>query len=221
MNVSQAVPGRGELSKFVVNREGWEAIKQTLYDFQAYPAAGATTLNFFATPVGQGGKTLSDTNMNLAGQLPTNQEFLVTGLQVHFYPGTPTVAKSMPSAQGLVVVATNINDSYIFRRAGNLEFIIGSKPYLQEAPLVKFPPKNTFHLEAAYSAQPAGASTAAARSTYADAVGIPYALNPANLLLTSNQNFAISLNWPEGVQAITDAARVGVVLDGILYRRSQ
>lgn len=218
--ISQAVPGRGELSKFVVNRAGWEAIRTSLYDFQAYAAAGVTTLTFFSLPIGQGGKTLSDTNMSLAGQLPTNQEFLVTNIQIHFFPGTPTVAKSMPSAIGAPVVATNVNDAFIFRRQGNLDFIIGSKSYLQEAPLMKFPPRNTFHLEGAYSGTTA-LSALANRSTYGDAAGLPYLLNPANLLLTSNQNFNVSLNWPEGVQAITDPARVGVVLDGFLYRRSQ
>lgn len=218
--VSQAVPGRGELSKFVVNRAGWEAIKQTFYDFQAYAAAGVTTLNFFALPVGQGGKTLSDTNMTLAGQLPTNQEFLVTGIQVYFLAGTPTVAKSMPSIFGAPAIASNVNDAYIFRRQGHLIFTIGSKDYLQEAPLFKFPQKNSFHAEAGYAGTTA-LSAGARATTYGDANGAPYMLSPANLLLTSNQNFSVSLNWPEGVQAITDPARVGVVLDGILYRRSQ
>lgn len=219
-NVRNQVPNREVLSQYVVNRAGWEAIKQTLYDFQAYSAAGESVLNFFALPVGQGGKTLSDTNMTLAGQLPTNQEFLVTGIQVHFFPGTPTVAKSMPSAIGVPVAATNVNDAFIFRRQGHLEFIIGSKPYLQEAPLMKFPPRNSFHLEAGFSGTTA-LSALANRSTYGDANGVPYLLNPANLLLTSNQNFSVSLNWPEGLQLITDPARVGIVLDGILYRRSQ
>ncbi|MGZ7265373.1 hypothetical protein ACXWP3_09695, partial [Streptococcus pyogenes] len=65
--MKQAVPTRAELSKYSVNRPGWEAIKQSLYDYQAYAAAGQTNLTFFALPVGQSSKTLSDTNMTLAG----------------------------------------------------------------------------------------------------------------------------------------------------------
>lgn len=215
------IPNRGQLSQFVVNRAGWEGIKQTLYDFTSYAAAGENTLNFFATPNGQGGKTFSDTNMTLAGQLPTNQEFLVTGLQVIFFPTVPTVAADMPAFFGAQANLDSINDVYIFRRSGNLTFIIGSKPYLQEAPMSRFCPKNTFHLEAAVADQTTIAADLQTRVGYADVVGVPYVLAPGSLLLTSNQNFSISLNWPEGLQAITNPARVGVVLDGFLYRRSQ
>lgn len=220
-NVDSNVPNRQALSQYVVNREGWEAIRTTLYDTQAYAAAGVTQLSFFSLPIGQGGKTLSDTNMNLAGQLPTNQEFLVQSIEVTFYPATPTVAAGMPAVFGAQLAATSINDAYIFRRSGNLQFVIGSKPYLQEAPLMKFPSKSDFTLSAALSDITTAGANMQSRIGYATAAGRPYMLHPASLLLTSNQNFSITLNWPEGVQAITNPARVGVVLDGFLYRRSQ
>lgn len=215
------VPDRSQLSQYVVNREGWEAIKQSLYDFQSYSAAGETQLTFFALPVGQGGKTLSDTNMTLAGQLPTNQEFLVQSIEVVFFPTTPTVAAQMPGAFGAQAAAEIINDTYIFRRSGNLQLIIGSKPYLQESPLLKFPQKARFDVDAAAADQSTSGADMQTRIAYANACGRPYLLDPAPLLLTSNQNFAVTLSWPEGVQAITNAARVGVIMDGILYRRSQ
>lgn len=219
---SPQVPNRKMLSQYVVNREGWEGIKQTLYDFQPYAAAGSTQLNFFALPIGQGGKTQSDTNMTLAGQLPTNQEFLVQSIEVHFFPTTPTVAADMPSAIGARAVANALNDEYIFRRSGNLNLFIGSKTYLEEAPLQKFPPKAYYDITgSAASDTTTAAADAAFRATFAKACGRPYMLHPASLLLTSNQNFAVSLNWPEGAQAITNPARVGVSLDGFLYRRSQ
>lgn len=221
MKTLPAVPNRAQLSQYVVNRAGWEAIKQSLYDFQTYPAAGANVLNFFSIPNGQGGKTFSDTNMTLAGQLPTNQEFLVTGVQVYFFPTTPSVAAQLPAAFGAQAAASLVNDQYIFRRSGNLDFVIGSKSYLQEAPLMRFPPRNTFHVEAALADATTAAVDTQSRIAYADAVGVPYLLTPASLLLTSNQNFNVSLRWPEGLQAIANDARVGVVLDGILYRRSQ
>ena len=214
------IPSYNDLSQFNVNRDGWEGIRQSLYDYQAYAAAGHTQLTFFAVPTGQGGKTLSDTNMNLAGQLPANQEFLVQSIEVHFLPTVPAVAADNPAAQGVKAVANIVNDVYRFHRTGNLKFEIGSKPYLQEAPLGRFPAKTYFEINAA-TALAGEVADAQARIAYAHSAGRPYLLAPANLRLVSTQNFQITLNWPEGVQDITNPARVGVILDGILYRRSQ
>jgi len=207
-------------NEFNVNRPGWEKIRQSLYDSAAYPAAGVTQLNFFAQPVGQAGKTLSDTNLELAGQLPTNKVFLVQAVEIYFFPTTPTVAADMPAAFGAEAVAAIVNDAYIFWRSGNLRFLIGSKDYLQEAPLQKFPSSRQFHLEATV----ADASTAAAdlqsRIAFASSVGRPYQLDPP-VLLIENQNFSVTLNWPEGLQAITNPARIVTSLEGVLVRRSQ
>lgn len=222
------IPGRSQLANYEVNREGWEGIRQSLYDYQAYAAAGSTLLTFFAQPLGQGtavlgagAKTLSDTNMTLAGQLPANQEFLVQSIEVAFFPTTPTVAAAMPAATGAIAAQVHINDGYIFRRAGNLQFIVGSKPYLQEAPLMKFPTKQQFSVEGAMSDTTTAGAAQNNRIGFPIVSGRPYMLSPAAVLLTSSQNFSITLNWPEGAQAITNPAKVGVILDGVLYRRSQ
>ena len=214
------IPSYDGLSQYNVNRPGWEAIRQTLYDYQAYAAAGATQLTYFAVPTGQGGKTLSDTNMNLAGQLPANQEFLVQSIEVHFLPTVPAVAADNPAAQGIKAIANIVNDAYRFYRTGNLQLVIGSKPYLTEAPLGRFPTKVAFTINAAV-ALAGEVADANSRIAYAQSTGRPYLLAPTNLRLVSTQNFQVTLNWPEGVQAITNPARVGVILDGILYRRSQ
>lgn len=218
------VPSYTDLNAFNVNRDGWEAIRQSLYDSVAYPAAGAATLNLFSLPVGQGvgfggaAKNLSDTNMTLAGQMPANQEFLIQSIEVLFLPTTPTVAAQMPAASGVTAVAALVNDAYIFGRSGNLVLTIGSKAYLQEAPMMRFPAKAHFGLHAAVSDTTAATSQ---RIAFGKAQGRPYMLQPANLRLVSNQNFGVALNWPEGLQAITNPAWVKVILDGILYRRSQ
>lgn len=219
--MNQAVPTRAQLSKYSVNRPGWEAIKQSLYDYQAYAAAGQTNLTFFALPVGQSSKTLSDTNMTLAGQLPKNQEFLIQSIEVFFSPTTPTVAAQMPAAFGAQAIAQIINDSYIVGRAGNLTLTIGSKPYLQEAPLGRFPQKAAFTVDGALADVTSAGASLQSRLAFGQWRGRPYLLDPAPLLLPENQNFSVSLAWPEGVQAITNPGRIGVILDGILYRRSQ
>jgi hypothetical protein len=217
----QKVPSRQQLAEYSVNRPGWEAIRQSLYDYQAYQAAGHSQLTFFAAPVGQGGKTLSDTNMTLAGQLPKNQEFLVQSIEIFLSPSTPTVAAAMPSVFGAGAASVQVNDNYIIGRSGNLNLTIGSKPYLQEAPLGRFPQKASFEIEAGASDATTAGANLAYRTAFGKWVGRPYQLAPVPLLLPENQNFTVTLNWPEGVQAISNPARIGVILDGILYRRSQ
>jgi hypothetical protein len=223
------IPSYTDLSAFNVNRDGWEAIKQSLYDTAAYPAAGINQLSFFTLPVGQGvsvlgtpaAKSLSDTNMTLAGQMPANQEFLIQSVEVVFLPTTPTVAAAMPAFFGTDAISGLVNDAYIFYRSGNLNLNIGSKSYLQEANLMRFPPKAYFDIAAAVESATTAAASLQSRIAFATARGRPYLLQPANLRLVSNQNFSVTLNWPEGLQAILQPAEVRVILDGILYRRSQ
>lgn len=224
------IPNLADLQKYVVNREGWEVIKQSFYDSAVYAAAGQVALNFFSTPIGQGVaalgggvKTLSDTNMNLAGQLPANQGFLIEGIEVSFEPTTPSVAAQLPAAFGAQAIAQIVNDSYVFRRSGSLTLTIGSKPYLQEAPLMKFPASSDFAVSAALADVTTAGASLQSRIAYGKAVGRPYSLGSAPIFLTANQNFGVQLAWQEGVQALpsTNPARVRVSLFGLLYRRSQ
>jgi hypothetical protein len=215
------VPNRTQLSQYSVNRPGWEAIRQSLFHFQAYAAAGTTQLTFFQTPIGSATGQGSDTNMQNAGLLPTNQEFLVQSIEVYFFPTVPAVAAANPSAFGAQAVAAAVNDAYLFGRTGNLAFVIGSKPYLNEAPLGRFPGKVHFAVDAAVADISTTGASMQSRIAVPYWVGRPYLLSPADLYLISTQNFSVTLNWPEGAQAIANPARVGVVLDGYLYRRSQ
>lgn len=98
--------------------------------------------------------------------------------------------------------------------------VVGSKPYLQEAPLGRFPSKTHFEVAGAVADVTTAGAALQSRIAFGHWAGRPYQLT-APIKLTSSQNFSITLNWPEGVQAITNPARVGVVLDGLLYRKSQ
>ena len=221
MNGNQGnVPSIAQLGQYDLTLPNWEAITQSLYDRVTYAAAGQTSLSFFATPNGSGGKTLSDTNLQLSGQLAANNQMLIQSLELRFCYTTPTVAANMPAAFGAQAVAAQVNDTYIFYRAGNLQLVIGDKPYLREAPLGKFPPKTNFRVDAALADVSTAGASFQSRIANAFIDGRPYLLK-APLRLGENQGFTLTLNWPEGVQAITNPATVQCVLDGIFYRKSQ
>jgi hypothetical protein len=213
-----------DLNKYNVNLEEFEKVRNSLYDSVTYPAAGASTLRFFNTPRGQGGKTQEDTNLDLAGQLPTNQLFLITSIELIFLPNFAQTAGSRHAEFGAQAAQEIINDAYAFRKAGSLTFRIGSKDYLEEAPLQKFPSKTSFSVKggAALSDTTTAGANAQSRIGAADACDRPYMIEPP-LLLIENQNFSVSLNWPNGAQSLPSGedAKVFCVFDGMLFRRAQ
>lgn len=208
-------PSIADLAKYDVNRAGLvEGIWNPLYHRQTYAAAGQTLLTFFQTPVGNAATpTNAETNMLAAGQLPRPQEFLCTGIQVHLRsPAAPS-----RTAAAATTIGTNWNNvDAVFESLSWLNFTIGSKAYVIDGPLSKFPPM--FGLD---GNQAASMWAAAAQSTvfdYARPTGRYYAIAPVRI--PANQNFSVSLNW-SAVQAIAASTYITVVLDGYLYRLSQ
>lgn len=202
--------------KYAVNRPGQiEAVRQPLYDYQAYAQAGQTSLTFFGTPQGQGGKTLADTNMEAAGALPNPKRFLALGVSVQFFPGTV-----LPGVGPVAAAIDNfVNDVWkVFSSQGWLELFIGSKAYL-DAPINAFPCITRLNGFAGMSDATTAAAGLFVRTSYAASSGAPFQLNPP-LMLEPTQNFKVTLNWPTAV-AIANAGRIGVHLHGILYRNSQ
>lgn len=210
------VPSIADLSNYAVNRSGqYEVIGSSLYDFTSYAAAGQTELNFFQTPQGQGGKTLADTNMEAAGSLPAPKNFLVTSLEINFWPGVN------PGLFGAQVAAQYLNDVWTLAKSGYLEFYIGSKNYIQEGPLGVFPANNGLVVAAAVADQTPAAAASQTMVDYANLGGKPYIL-PSPIALVSNQNFRVSMKWPTAVALpSTTNARIGVRLRGYMYRLSQ
>ncbi len=220
MNHSK-IPTLADLQQFDVNRRGeYEGIRQTFYDSTTYVLAGQTQLQFFQTPRGQSSKTIADTNMTSAGQLPQPQHFLVESIEILLFPGV------LPTTKATTIAETEFaNDMYTVEKSGSLNFFIGSKTYLEEAPLGRFPPKTKMGSESAHAIselQAVAADSELQVSTdYAAWSGRPYYLDPP-VLLVPNQNFSVTLNWPAVVALPSGAdAKVFVVLDGILYRQSQ
>jgi len=178
-----------------VNMRGTqEVIFAPRYDYQTYLAAGQSSLTFFQNPIGQNGRTILDTNMESAGQLPAPQSFVITSIALEIYPS------AAPSADA----GTNIDDVYNIAKGGALSLRVGSKNYVEQAVLGNFP--STHRL---------GGFTDA---DYAAMTGQIYQITP--ITLPESQNFSVKLSWDAPV-AITADARIGVQLRGFLYRNAQ
>jgi hypothetical protein len=205
-----------DLAGYAVNREGQnEVIWQPAYDYQVYPAAGSTQLTFFQTTVGTGGSTLANTNMRASGQFPSPQEFLCTGIQVFFNP--PGVIMQVGTATATAV--DNWNDvNNVMQGLGWLEFFIGSKPYLDDAPLSKF--TQQFKLGGVAALATGDPAVTYQSLEYATHCGKYYAITPVKI--PKNQNFNVTLNFPALIPLTgAEVGRIGVILDGFLYRLSQ
>jgi len=179
-----------------------EGIWQPLYDYQTKTAAATATQRFFIDPIGTVGKTQADTNMELSGQIPKGQAFLITGIQVELYPG---------ELVGQATIAEFADDVYDFYKGGALKLKIGSKDYVTQGNLMKFAPVNRLGVSGS-------SGTTAVNYLYACATGREFAIK--DLLLESNQNFSVELLELAALPSTNDA-RVGVTLNGFLYRNAQ
>lgn len=202
-----------------------EVIREPLYDTLNYAIAGQTSLNFFAVPMGQGTsvfggtKTYNDTNMDIAGSLPAGKDFLIESIELLFLPGGAITQEGLdPQA----VTGSFADDVYTFCKQGALELFVSSKPYLHQAPLMKFPPAQRLCVDSAASDTTTAAATQLTMAQYASGAGAIYKLSPSPVLLTSVTNFSVKLTWPSAVALPSGV--IGVVvctLGGVLYRRVQ
>lgn len=221
----------------VTNPGQSEIIRNRLYDYQLYPAAGSTQLLFFSAAVGQGitsapgatvgsAKTLWDTNMQIAGALPSGQSFLIESIEVLFMPGSVSTANTYTPAAIGIFNATAAqarfgasDDVNLFYQSGMLELNILSKNYLRETPLGCFPPKAWLTVEGSTASN--AAATSVVGTQVAKAVGRPYYIEPT-ITLQPAVNFEVKLSWPALVPTPSGFnGRVGMLLDGAFMRASQ
>jgi len=232
----QSMPTAADFNARRVTNPGQsEIIRQRLYDYQLYPAAGTTQFSFFQQAVGSGltsavggtvgaVKTLFDTNMTLPGSLASGSAFYIESVEVLFFPGSVTttntytpIGQSVFNATAAAAVAAAANDVNTFYQSGMLELNILSKNYLRETPLIAFPPKANFNLDAALTSN--SATTGEVALLQARAAGRPYYIDPA-ISIQPAVNFEVVLKFPAAV-ALTFNARIGVILDGYFMRASQ
>ncbi len=207
-------PSLEQLEQYNVNVEGQpEVIFQPIYDFQEYPVAGFGELAFFQVPEGQAGKTFDDTNMSLTAALAVPINMAITDIQVWFFP------QNVVSETGNAV-ALNWNDAYTVLRQGNLQLEIGSKEYLVDAPLLKFPPASRLAGQAALSDTTTAGAAQLTKIDYASAAGMIYNIVPLRLI--SQQNFVVRVRFTPAVALpSTVAGRIGVHFGGYRYRLAQ
>jgi hypothetical protein len=224
-------------SNRVTNPGQSEIIRQRLYDYQLYPAAGTQQLSFFQAPIGQGvttaiggtvgaAKSQWDTNMELGGQLPSGKSYLIESIEVLFLPGASAAANTYTTASvvqfaavAAAAASASLADVQQFYSTGMLEFNVLSKNYLRETPLMAFPPKAMLGADSAISSN--SATTALNGQSLAKAVGRPFYIEP-RITLQPAVNFEVVLRWPALVPTIsTFNGRVGIILDGYMLRASQ
>lgn len=186
----------------VILGDNIETVWNPLYDYKSFGSVATTSVVFFQDPVGALGKTLADTNMVSAGQLPKGQAFMVTGVQVECLPA---------AAISGTTTSKFADDVYTFYKNGVLIFTVGSKEYIRQGNLMKFAPRN--YLSADFAT-----TVATDRYVYASADGKEFQI--VDLLLESSMNFNVELRSIPQLPSAADA-RVGVTLNGYLFRNAQ
>lgn len=194
-----------------------EAFWQPVYDVLDYAGAGVQQLRFFQNPVGQNGRTFSDTNMLSAGAFPAPQQFLATEITVEILPGV------LPSRIGGADVgaAAFLDDMYTLSTAGVVELNIGSKNMLRDSPLGKFPPTQRLEVAAALADTTTAGANRVSAINYAAPAGLVYQMTPR--VIPWAQNFDVSLLFPGGLVPLPSGqdARIRCTLNGYLYRLAQ
>jgi hypothetical protein len=232
------IPSVGDLARYGIDLRNADITEGTLYDYQLYLAAGATQYNFFGVPIGQGlsshpgnaggSKTLADTNMRLANQLPVGYGFLVQCLEVDFSAGSVSTANTFTPVKPLVFNATaaattdgGIDDVNTLAVSGQLTFTIAAKPEVEDAPLGLFPPRNRLDIAGAVSMAGTNAQPAVLAALRACFGGKPYTLRIPKYI-NQQLNFGVSLNFPVA-QATPSGfnGRIGCRLSGLLVRPVQ
>jgi hypothetical protein len=186
-----------------------DILVQPLYDTMNLLAAGSVQLTFFQIPVGGvvpagttalgggGAKTLSDTNMDLAGQLPAGFAFQLNGFRLAFTWNVPP-----PD------VRIGINTA-VFR------FTVGQKDFLR-VPARSLPSGNG----PVVTGSPTLAATAVVATSGWPHMANNFGIKGKPLILQNTENFAAFLQWP-AVQAISAATFITIYLDGYYGRPVQ
>lgn len=237
-----AVRPRRFASPFAGQRAKLEPIHQPLYScylfdsalvnsdalmFQ-YAVGGSVATNISTATVA----TTLHTNLPAAGFLPTPKVFLVTGIRiipVELTSGliTPIDDSAAASSAAVTWTGQDINGLEDLQRliyGSYVRFFVGTKDYLIAPTWIT--PANTGIAGDAAVAMQAGSTPVNTgefqRITTFHSMGRYFGLDRYPVLIPSQQNFFLSLNFPQNTRPTLGATRpVYGVLDGILGRETQ
>lgn len=214
-----------------------EITRGNLYDFQLYATAGATQMQFFALPIGQGiatalgavvgsAKSKHDTNLQVANTLPSGKAFFAESIEYYAFPGASAAANTYTPANPAQFAAANaaipqlqVADVNTLLQSGTGELFVLDKTYVRETPMMSFPQQVGMSVDAALATTSATAGEIAVLNAHsagrAYTLDIPFTLLPA-------QNFGFNVDYP-GLVATPSGfnARVGIKLFGWFIRATQ
>jgi hypothetical protein len=208
-----------ELQAFSSKRANEESILWSWYHYKNLPASALPSpLTFFTLAQGQTDPDISaamsgeDSNMKQGGALPRTNRFLCNKIRVPLGPSTATAAPVSGAP-----AATEVLEDEIVRMIyrGRLIFTIMTKPYLELAPLGEF--------GAGYGPSGAFALTAFQTATYAKAFvtnGVPSHDQGRRVAIpiAEDATFDVKIDFPKSTFTPAVVFRMGVVLDGLLFR---
>lgn len=218
------------------NYRSWQSVRKPLWSFVDYPAAGAAILTFFGDSIGAGGLTAQMTNMQKAGS-PGQNHFLLKSIQTSVY-----IADWMENGAFTVDADVMYSDLIAgWAQAGMLRLTIGQRDYAQiPKPFLFCPPANGQHrihnrgilaltLTEGTPNVFASSRTVHPSGTLLERHESKYRVDP-NILIEAEQNFQVTIEFPSGALAAiasnvvndsTNPLKVGVILDGIIFRPVQ
>lgn len=178
---------------------------QPLYDEVQVATNQSQPLNVFVTPVGQGGKTLVNTNLRQAGGLPSPNEFYLRGFCVFPVPRAFTTAPAV----------TDITDLQQVLRLAIWAFYIGTNGRkLVEAPSHCFP--------AGFGVEGFITTGGATSGNVAHVIGNgqrrldnKFGLADYAEKLNATESFTGQFSFPNGTLSISNAISLQVYLPGI------
>jgi hypothetical protein len=211
-----------------------DVIWNPLFDFLAYPSAGAALFSFYANQQGQGissspgagavAKSETDTNLTINNQLTKGNEFYAIGSETLFYPGVSNAALPLTVLPGRANLPTTVgifvNDVWSVGNGGIKLLKIGTdRVYINDGPLMMFPPVTRLALQAAVAEVSATATGVGMEISYAAWSGEPYTIVP--IYIEANQQFTMQVKFPALIPTNSgQIARIGDRLRGYLIRQA-
>jgi hypothetical protein len=200
-----AIPATFDWQRFMPGLKAVEeVIRQPLYSYKAYAAAGHTSLQLFDQTEGSATLLRADTNMKVAGALPGGEAQIVSAVKVVIFPAKADVQTAAAGAPPAIGEWLDV----LYK--GILEVSQSDKEYLVGSPLAMFP--QGFGLGTVYG----GAATVLLNLSLPNN-GAPdnkatFVMDPP-FGLRPTIPFKVLLRWGTAV-TVTTAGRIGVILDG-------